>query len=195
MAINDLDLDLAIPRVGPGRQAKEVSVELVRELTVEDLNSPVAKIQAALPIKALRDTHHALARLLATGMGEHEASLHTGYSASRISVLKADPTFQELLAFYRSQGEVGVADFRERMNVVGLTALSVLGERLEEKPDDFNVTQLREIARDMADRTGHAPTKAPAASVNINIGLSERMQAARERTAQALASAKVIDHE
>lgn len=195
MPIDDLDLDLVVPRTGPGRQPKEVSVEFVRELTVADLNSPASQIQTPQPIKALRDTHHSLARLLATGMSEHEASLQTGYSPSRISILKADPTFQELLAFYRSRGEDSVADFRERMAVIGMSALSVLGERLEDKPEDFNNTQLRELARDMADRTGHAPAKAPSATVNINVGLSERMQAARERTAAALAAAKVIEHE
>lgn len=195
MAIDDLNLDLAMPRVGPGRQAKEVSVEFVRELTAEDLRTPPTQVQTAAPIKALRDTHHALARLLATGMSEHEASLQTGYSPSRISILKADPTFMELLEFYRERGEGAVSDFRERMAVVGLTALAELGERLEEKPEDFSPALLKDIVKDMADRTGHAPQKGPSQVTNINIGLSERMAAARERTAQALAAAKVIDHE
>lgn len=196
MAIDDLDLDLALPRVGPGRTQKEVSVEFVRELTVADLKTPATQVQTSAPIKQLRDTHHALARLLATGMGEAEASLQTGYSPSRISILKADPTFRELLEFYRARGEESVADFRERMALVGMTALAEIRDRLEEKPEEFNNTQLRELVRDLADRTGHAPEKAGGStSVTINVGLSERMQAARERTAAALAAAKVIDHE
>lgn len=195
MAIEDLDLDLALPRTGAGRQPKEVYVSFERELTEADLRAPVTQVQTAPPIKQLRDTHHALARLLATGMGEAEASAQTGYSPSRISILKADPTFQELLEFYRSKGGESVADFRERMAVVGLTALAEIRDRLEEKPEEFNNTQLRELVRDLADRTGHAPEKAASQNVTINVGLSERMAAARERTAQALASAKVIDHE
>jgi hypothetical protein len=41
--IDDIDLDLCeLPRVGPGRQASEISAEFVRELTEADLLSPVA---------------------------------------------------------------------------------------------------------------------------------------------------------
>lgn len=190
-------LDLEMPRVGPGRQAKPVETSFVRELTVEDLRSTPVKTQAAPAINKLRDTHHALARALATGSSEHEASLITGYSPSRISILKADPTFQELLEFYRLQGAEKVADFRERMAVVGMTALSELAERLEDNPEEFNPALLTTIVKDMADRTGHAPQRGPTTVNNtqINVGLSERMERARARTAEALAASKVIEHE
>lgn len=193
-SLDDLDLGSLglVPRAGPGRAPKPLRSEYTRDLTLADLSMPAVSTQKPPSLVKLRDTHHSLARTLATGMSEHEASLVTGYSASRISILKADPQFQELLEFYRETSTEVVADFRKRMVDVGLDALSALQERLDEKPDDFTPGLLREIVKDMADRTGHAPAKGPSGSVNINIGLSDRMAEARARVAAAR-EGKVID--
>lgn len=197
MPDNDLDLELDLglsPRVGPGRQAKPLEASYSRDLTDADLAAPPAKSTESSSLTKIRDSHHALARVLATGVGEGEASAITGYSPSRISVLKADPQFQDLLEFYRSQGSAAVADYRERMVNVGLNALSMLTERMEEKPEEFTPGLLKDIAKDMADRTGHAPQKGPSNVTQINVNLSDKMAAARERVANAQAP-KVIDHE
>lgn len=191
--IDDLDLDL-VPRVGPGRQAKALEVAYVRDLTIADLHMAATVVQTAKPLAKIRDSHHALARCLSTGMGEGEASLVTGYSPGRISVLKADPQFQELLAFYRSQAVDIVADFRRRMADLGMDALAELRDRMEDDPDSFSPGLLKEIVRDMADRTGHAPQRGPTSVTQVNIGLSDRMAKARERVA-ALPGAKVVEHE
>ena len=54
-------------------------------------------------IKKLRETHHRLARLLATGTKEGHVAAVSGYSLSRLSILKNDPAFQELVQFYREE--------------------------------------------------------------------------------------------
>lgn len=192
----DLDLDLLdlSPRVGRGRQAVDLHAEFTRELTTADLAMPPAASSQPAKIKALRDSHHGLARVLATGISESEASAITGYSPSRISILKADPTFKELLEFYRMRGEAVVTDFRERMAITGMTALQVLQERLEDDPEEITAGTLREIVKDMADRTGHAPPKGPTNVTNVNVELGDRMAKARERVAQARAP-KIIEHE
>lgn len=182
-------------RVGPGRQPKALSAERVRDLVPADLAMPASQVQKPRPISKIRDSHHALARVLATGSGEGEASLVTGYSPSRISILKADPQFQELLEFYRGQAIDVVADFRARMADMGMDALAELRDRLEESPDDFSPGLLKEIVRDMADRTGHAPQRGPTSVTQINIGLADRMAKARERVAALPVGAKVVEHE
>lgn len=213
VTFDDLELDLSLtPRVGPGRQAKPLKASYSRDLSRADLAAPTAPHTGESKLVRLRDSHHALARVLATGAGEGEASAITGYTPGRISVLKADPQFQELLEFYRAQGASAVADYRERMVNVGLDALNMLTERMEEKPEEFTPGLLKDIARDMADRTGHAPQKGPSSVTQINVNLSDKMAAARERVASAkgagtiegpspsspssaTGSVKVIDHE
>lgn len=195
--IMDIEIDLfEVPRVGPGRQAAEVSMEFTRELSIADLKMPARAPQTAPSIKKIKDTHHALARVLATGVKEAEASLITGYSPSRISILKADPQFQDLLEFYRGGAIEAQAEFKDRMTMVGMSALSELSDRLEEEPDKISTALLKDIVKDMADRTGHAPGKSSAGGVNVNINLRDTMAQARERVNALRASqAKVIDHD
>lgn len=191
--LDELDLGLDLGRVGPGRQAKDLQPRFLRELEPADLLVPATEITKAPPVKELRDRHHALARVLATGTKEGEASLVTGYSLSRISILKADPQFRELVEFYRESATEVVADFRQRMAMVGITATEVLSERLEDNPDEIGTGLLTDIVKTMADRTGHAPAKGPSAQVSIHVELQDRMQRARERLAAF--QPKVIDHE
>lgn len=177
--LEDLGLDLNAP--GAGRKTRTLTIGEPRALTPADLAMPNIAPAPPKPLKAIRDSHHALARCLATGMSEGDASLTTGYSPGRISVLKADPQFQELLAFYRTQSTEIVADFRARMADLGMDALAELRDRLEEDPDKFSEGLLKEIVRDMADRTGHAPQRGPTAVTQINVNLTDRMAKARER--------------
>jgi len=194
----DLALDLGLVPNTPraGRQADPTTVVFERELTEADLAMPAVRPQRASSIKSLRDGHHALARVLATGSSEAEASLVTGYSGSRISILKADPQFQELLDYYRSQSIEVVADMRARMASLGLDALAELRDRLEEAPDDFSAALLKDIVKEMADRTGHAPQRGPASVMQVNVQLGDRMARARERVEAAqLTAPKTIDAE
>ena len=191
--LDELDLGLDLGRVGPGRQPRAIEARFLRELTAADLQMPAKVVTKAPAIAHLRDRHHALARVLATGTSEGEASVITGYSPSRISILKADPQFQELVSFYRETSTEVVADFRQRMALVGITATAILSDRLEDAPDDISTGLMNDIVKTMADRTGHAPQKGPTAQVSIHVELQDRMQRARERLAAF--NGKTINHE
>lgn len=191
--LEELGLDLGeVSR--SGRRAVEVSAQYVRDLTPADLAMPKAQVQTAKPLAKIRDAHHALARVLATGSSEGEASAITGYSPSRISILKADPQFQELLEFYRSSSAELVSDFRARMLNLGMGALQELEDRLDDSPDSFSPALLKDIVKDMADRTGHAPNKGPTVNVNVDAALTDRIARARARI-ESLANGKTIEHE
>jgi len=195
--IEDIDLDLCeLPRVGPGRQPANVSAEFVRELSEADLLSPPVAIQTAPAIKEIKDRHHALARVLASGESEGVASAITGYSQSRISILKADPQFQALLDFYRGQAIDESEAFRKRMVMVGMSALNELADRIELEPEKITAGTLKDIAKDLADRTGHAPNAQKGGGVSVNINIRDSMAEARARV-QALRDqqSRVIDHE
>jgi hypothetical protein len=170
---------LDVPR-GRGRPGAEILLAFDRELGEADLVAaagPKTGHLQANPIKALRDHHHQLARLLASGVPNVEAAAITGYSQSRISILKGDPSFRELLAYYRELKKEIFVDAQQRLAHLGLSAAAELQERLEDAPKSFSHRELNEIMRDTLDRSGQvanprsgalAPGGAAPVSLTVN---------------------------
>lgn len=166
-----------------GRARRDVTAVQVRELDESDLLLlQDEKGVKAPPLKRLSDRHHSLARCLASGMEEGNAAIVCGYDSSRVSVLKADPAFQELLAFYRADVTDKYLDMHGVLAGLSLDAAMELRERLEAdmQADDKTVSlpQLMELVKLGADRTGFGPQSS---QVNVNVDLAGRLQAARER--------------
>src|SRR5262245_60849946 len=94
-------LQLEIRRQGPPAIEE---VEVVGEITLADLaiaNGPrQTTYEGGFALKRLSDRHHAVARAIASGMQDVTIAAMFGYEPSRISLLKADPTFQELVRGY-----------------------------------------------------------------------------------------------
>ena len=173
-----LDLDLT-PRTR-GRAAKQISYSVERQLTAEDLGKLGSERGiTSTPLAKLRDRHHTLARLLAGGASNQHAQAVTGYDPSRISILKGDPAFQELIAFYRAQVDEKYFDMHEQIAGLSADALLELRERLEEDAEAFSINQLLEIMTKGADRTGFGPSTKT--DISVNIGIADRMDAARNR--------------
>ena len=146
-----------------GRPKRKVVAQLAGEVSTEDLAltltaRPPTPNSKPDPIKSLRATHHRMAQLLAAGYREYEVAAMMGYSPSRISVLKADPAFAELISFYRERREEIELDMHERLQRLALDAAQELSERLNENPDGVSTSQLMEVIKLGADRTGHGPS-------------------------------------
>jgi hypothetical protein len=182
--MNDLglDLDLGMTPRTRGRAAKPVTVSVVRELEVEDLEylNTVERGSVAPPIKSLRARHHALAKCLAQGMSDGDAAIMCNSNLSRVSILKGDPAFQELVSYYRKGVEDEYYGMHEQLAGIAKDALGELSDRLEEHPDDFSVGQLMELGKMGADRTGFGPTSKT--QVDVRHGLADKLDAARKRT-------------
>jgi len=177
-----MDLDI-FPVRTRGRSARPVSGEVVRALKEADLALlGEERGSAAPPIKRIGERHHALARALASGMSPSEAGILTGYSGSRVSILLDDPTFQELLSFYREDVNAQYRDLHQRLSGLALDAADELATRLEEEPEAFSIGQIIEVTKLGADRTGHGPQSSQT-NVNVNVDLAGRLAAARERVA------------
>lgn len=140
-------------------QAK-LAVQVERELELEDVVASSAETLGSQtpPLARLRDTHHNIARLLAQGLKAVEVAAITGFSQSRISLLRKDPAFKELLAFYRDSAATEFADAQKRLAMLAMDATAELHERLLENPADLRTTELMEIAKMAHDRSGNGPT-------------------------------------
>jgi len=144
-----------------GRKAEPLSMAYLRDLNAGDVDqilNPPEQGVTTRPLVKLKSAHHTLAKLMAEGIKMVEASAITGYSLSRISILKNDPAFNELVHYYSQQKEQIYLDVHERLAKLGMSAAEELQERLEDDPDSFTVKELREVMSDALDRSS-APSK------------------------------------
>jgi hypothetical protein len=140
-------------------------------------------VARAPTLKRLRDSHHAVARLLAHGLTPFQVSLQTGYSPSRISTLQVDPAFQELREFYRRNADAVAQEFEAKMQLVAQDA----AQRIHEMVQDDEIESpalLNEIFKTFADRAGFAPVQR-SVNKNMNLNIGERLDAARRRKDEA----------
>lgn len=156
-------IDFAGLRTNRGRPEKPIVYELVKEIEPVDLESLSARIPTAPDkdvIKRLRETHMCIARHIAAGRKDWEIAAITGYSPARLSVLKTSPMMQELVARFREKIDAAFVDAQERLANIGLDAMQILSERMEETPEKVKTRELMEIIQLTADRT-FAPSKGP----------------------------------
>lgn len=155
-----------------GRKLSALELEILGPIGPQDL---IAREEGGLPtseaptIAKLRGIHHEIAQLLAQGLSETEVSAITSYSLSRISILKKDPSFKDLVAFYQKQKTEQFADVQKRLATLSLDAIGEIQERLAEKPDSISTSQLIELSKVTLDRAGYSPV---AKSQNISVSMS-----------------------
>lgn len=154
----DIDLPIGSAR---GRRRQGAVPHYVRDLQESDLyqiHQPPEVGASAQPLRALRERHHAIARLVAEGRKGVEISAILGVSQTWLSTLKSDPAFVELVQYYASQKEAMYLDVHERLAMVGGTALAILQDRLDAEGEDMSTRELRELAEFAFDRSV-APAK------------------------------------
>lgn len=151
-----MTLNLNIEKLaGRGRRAVPLEFEVRRELEDVDFEALAVTDRGVVApdLKRITDRHHALARLLASGMSEGDAALTLGYDNSRVSILKGSPAFQELLALYRDEVDREFAGMLDHMAGLSRDALLELRERIEDDPTKFSNRELLSITTDMIDRS------------------------------------------
>jgi len=128
----------------------------------------------------------------------------------RISILKKDPAFAELIEYYKTQKDEAYVNVHERLAVLGLSSVEELAERLEDAPEGFTNRELMELSALGLDRAGFAPVSKAAAptsavlTVEIIDKLKSEIEARRNGTVRPLAIASshpepglgpIIEHE
>lgn len=159
-----------------------LDLEVVGE--VEELPPDAVVERPVAVIKRLRDSHHSAAKLLARGMAPHQVSLQTGYSPSRLSILQADPSFQELTAYYRQNNDVVAAEVESMFLGIARDFAQELHERVLDNPENFTPSELTENFKVFADRAGFAPISR-SVNKNLNLNIGDRMDAIPARKKDA----------
>ena len=174
-----------------GRKMSPLELEILGSITEQDIleRTEGELVSSEAPtLSRIRGIHHEIARQLASGLTPAEVSAITGYSLSRISILQGDPSFRELLAFYKNKSDEVFVDVRKRMAVLGLDAANELADRLETKPETLSNSQLIEITKASLDRAGFSPVTK---TVNVGVQISAD-ELADLRNARS-SSVKVLD--
>jgi hypothetical protein len=163
-----------------------VECEIVGELTETDIGrlGETRGVQST-SLKSIRDSHHRVARLVAQGLSGAEIGMMTGYSQSRISILKGDPAFNELCEFYRGQvaqlEHDALAEAIAKSSLARNLALDKMVDLLEE--DKVDLEGALDIYKVTADRTGMGPAT-KSTNLNVNVDLADRIAAGRRRVSQ-----------
>lgn len=160
----------------------------IRSLARSDLSVLLEK-RPKVELKTLRDTHHRIARALAAGLPVTTVAALCGMSLNRVSILKADPAFMELIAHYR--GQITADHFEaldtvtEYLGSVRTKSLAMLEDKIDAASDAGEFLPTRDLVS-MAelglDRTGYGKVNK---NVNVNIDFAANLEAARRRSAQA----------
>jgi hypothetical protein len=165
-----------------GAVAEPLLLEVVRPLNATDLDRLAEAPKVGVPmIQRLRAIHHRQAQLLAEGKQLREVAAIVGCTPQRLTQLQTDPTFIELVGYYRDQIMVqqleDSARLRDKLVDVGEMAVDELRERLEDDAarKRMGVDQLRKIGEFAMDRTVAPPKAAPMiasapTAITISIG-------------------------
>ena len=173
----DRILNGAVPSARGGRKARAGSplgFSYLRDLNDGDaqavLNPPPVGLTTS-PMTRLRQSHHGIARLMAEGRKQVEIAEITGYSQSRLSILKNDPAFRELVAHYTANKNEIYLDVHARLASLGVDVIEGLHEQYNEDPDSFTKREAMELAQMALDRSV-APPKAGAGGRGFGQGAS-----------------------
>jgi hypothetical protein len=177
-------MNLAIARRNPNRFTRILSVRALVPADLEYMRQRSARVH----IRYIREAHHNIARLAAAGLTNRAIAERLGYTESRISVLKADPSISELIATYRQE----VTDsWREHIDAIhadatlamkiGTRNIATRFEALDDNPDAIPLREVAAVTSDLMDRFGYGKRQT---NLNINVDFAKRLEAAIARSSR-----------
>ena len=127
----------------------------LRELAITSTSDIRVQEDDPTDLKKLKEKHHSVARLIASGMQQRMVAHISGYTEGYISILMNAPAFAELVELYRIQSGAAAAVITEKLQTVGMKALEKLDAKIE--ADELNALELTSAAKLGLDRSGHGP--------------------------------------
>jgi hypothetical protein len=179
--------------IARGKVPSKKEILEVRVLSRDDL--AVLREPRPMPVvQAIKDPHHRLARLLASGLKLIDAAPRAGYSYTRAQLLTKDPSFIELIEQYRGMVTKAwldqVDDYYDMATSNMLKAETQIAERLEDAESGdakLSIRDLTLISRDAADRFGYGKKQT---NLNVNVDFAAKLESARKRS--KLVEVKVV---
>lgn len=196
-ATHNIDLGL---EAGEGQEPDALSGGLVLAATeitpeaLEVLSTDFRKEQQAPTLKTLSSVHHFMANLFARGCTNKEVIAITGYSDSRVSILKHTPAMQSAIAGLQQLNVKKTELVLEKTALLAMTTVDELQRRIEETPELVDSKTLNDIIRNTLDHTGHSPVQKTAAVIAFG-GLDEQELMKRKQALQQSHKGKIIDAE
>jgi hypothetical protein len=126
-----------------------------------------------------------MAQLFACGLRPKEVAELTGYSLARVSVLRSNPAFEDLVDQKRGldEGEIrdGMQAYYQIILENGLKAERKLADKLDDddETEELSVRELISISRDSADRVGLSKRTV---QTNISVDFAQMLDRAIART-------------
>ena len=174
-----------VVRLAPVISCRDLEpAEVVEYLSRENGSKPS-------PLQRLSSRHRQIAKYIASGARTSDTAAKFGLSISRVSILKGDPTFQDLVRFYSGLEEDKHVGLLEVLEGLATDSVTTLIDRMEEDAEQFTTQELVIIAKMAADRSGHAPRRIEEKSVTINFG--DRLDEARKRAKERLVEGTFTD--
>lgn len=163
----------------------------LRELTADDLPRLLQK-PVRHRLRAIRDSHHNIARRIAAGQSHRQIANDVGMPIARITTLLADPSFIELVNHYRAEV---TAVWRDHVDALAELAVANLRKSERQIADALDAADepdaapiplpiLARISADRMDRFGYGKHTT---STNINVGFAAKLEAAISRSRKVAA--------
>ena len=175
------------PRNPRGKPYRILSVRPLVEAdlaTLREKSAPIARLQT------LRDSHHNVARHMASGLNNAQIANITGHYLGSLSRWRADPSMLDLVAHYRS---IIIEEWRDSVDEVQrlatrnmLKAERMLGDKLDEADETGDLPTFRDLVSITSDRFDRFGYGKRSSSTNLNIDYASALEAAisRQRTKQ-----------
>ena len=143
------------PEILGMRQLEPIEAASLTEQEDERRYKPKTVIDA---VGTMRARHHAIARLLAAGQKPATIARIVDTTPASIATLERSPHFQALLQEYMNAFDKEAIDTLTRMKILGNLTLDELTHRVVVSPSGFKPSELIELTKVVADRTGLGPT-------------------------------------
>ena len=185
---------MTIPRQ---RLPQERRILSTRELTKDDLLR-LRERREATAVKKIKDSHHFIARLFASGLSIPEVARRTGRTTETIRRVRQSPAFDQLVAEYReivtAEWAETIDDYYEIVTANMVRSELMITDRLQEQEEDpdakpIPLRDLMAISRDAADRFGYGKHTT---QTNVNVDFAAQLERAIRRSGK-LADPKVIE--
>lgn len=175
------------PAIAYRKPGAKPAIRSVRSATPADLDL-LRKRRTPTTITRIRDSHHRIAWLIASGMSHVNIAAALGMSTVRISQLTTDPAFNELLASKRAHVEANHAAAADELTLMAKESLRraerQIIDRLElaDADPDTHSIPLRDLARITSDRMDRFGYGKHTTSTSISIDFAAKLEAAISRS-------------